>query len=57
MSAQKIDKSPEGYSECVNLFFKPATDTFFQDFNPISQLSPDAYISFRYSGSQTHMLV
>lgn len=56
MSSQKIDKSPEGYSECVNLFSIPATDTsisgvFFQDFNPISQLSPDANISFSYSGS------
>ena len=52
----KLEMSSEGFSENVNLFSVPATDTsldqiIYKDFNPTSQVSPDSNICFSYSGS------
>ena len=56
MTTQKIDASPEGYSENINLFNVLPTETSveninFQVLNPTSQLLPDANINFYYSGT------
>lgn len=54
--ALMLEGSSEGFSESVNLFQVPPTDTsvesiMFKTFNPISQISKNSNIEFYFSGN------